>query len=306
MSPLTFTTALAAAASLVFCSACTPAGDDAAPADGPSVESTFQARLLTCLRENEFTMLAAHRGGFGPGYAENAVRSITRNAQLGVLYAEVDVAQSSDGVLYLMHDWTLDRTTTGSGEIRETAWADIEPLQLVDPEGTVLDETVPTLEDAILSARAANVFLNLDLKNVDRPTLVNAIEALDAEDEVVVIAYTVEHAAELHALNSDLMLSAPNEPDALAAAGVDLNNVYLWLGVGAPSAEDDAALAREGLETSGGLFPLEDGNVTVYQDGRNAGVEILSIDDVVTGARALGGADLLNTQIATCRTRAEG
>jgi glycerophosphoryl diester phosphodiesterase len=283
-------------AALAFTAACTPEARQ---------EMAYQARLMECARENGFTMLAAHRAGFGPGYAENAVSSITRNAALGVLYAEVDVAESADGVLYLMHDWTLDRTTTGTGEIREAEWSYIETLSLVDPDGQTLEEGVPTLEAAITAAREAGVYLNLDLKNVSEQTLVSAIERLDAADEVIVIAYTVDDAAQLHALNPNLVLSAPNAPQELAAAGVNLDNVYLWLGVGEPDAAEDEALAEQGLETAAGLFPLEDGNPALYQTAASTGVEILSIDDVVTGAAALGGPDVLSGQIQTCRIAAD-
>jgi len=279
---------------LALVSACTP--------EAPTM--SYQARVLECVRENGFTMLAAHRAGFGPGYAENAIASIQRNAELGVLYAEVDVAESSDGQLYLMHDWTLDRTTTGTGEIRETAWSYISTLNLVDPDGQELDETVPTFEDTILAAREAGVYLNLDLKNVSEQTLVEAIAANNAENEVIVIAYTVEDAALLHALNPDLVLSAPNRPQELADAGVNLDNVYLWLGVGEPDAEQDAALATQGLEAAAGLFPLENGETALYTNAAATGVEVLSIDDVLTGSRALGGRTALDPQIETCRTAA--
>ena len=290
-----------AASTLVLCAACTPSQTSA---DAPApVESTpRQAQVIDCYRENGFTALAAHRAGYADGFAENALSSIRRSAELGALYAEVDVAQSTDGVLYLMHDRTLDRTTNGSGSVAETAWSDIEGLQLVDPNGALLDETVPTLADTFTTARDAGIFLNLDLKNVDRPTLVAAIEEAGAEDEVIVIAYTVEHAAELHALNPDLVLSAPNNPEALTEAGVNLDNVYLWLGVGAPDASIDAALAERGIEAAAGLFPLENGDMAVYQSAAQAGLEILSINNVTTGSAALGGAEELTRQIEICYT----
>lgn len=282
----------AAFAALAVTAACTPEADD---------QMSYQARLMECARDNGYTMLAAHRAGFGPGYAENAISSITRNASLGVLYAEVDVAQSADGVLYLMHDWTLDRTTTGTGEIRETDWSYIQTLSLVDPDGQTLEEGVPTLDSAVAAAREAGVYLNLDLKNVSQETLVAAIERLDAADQVIVIAYSVEDAALLHSLNPNLVLSAPNDPEALAAAGVNLDNVYLWLGVGEPDAAEDRTLAEQGLEAAAGLFPLEDGDPALYQTAASTGVEVLSIDDVLTGSNALGGPDVLSAQIQTCR-----
>ena len=163
-----------------------------------------------------------------------------------------------------------------------------------------MSETLPTLADAFAAARDTGMVLNLDMKNVEVAQLVDAIHAENAQNLALVIAYTVEQAAEIHALDPTLTLSAPNRPDELAAAGVDLDQVYLWLGVRLPEASEDAALSARGLETSAGLFRLENGEYGIYQQGREAGIEVLSVDDVVTAVAALGGAELLEAQIEAC------
>lgn len=262
--------------------------------------STRPAAVVECFRETGATMLAAHRAGPRPGYPENAVSTIHANAGLGVFYAEIDVAQTADGQLFLMHDDTLDRTTTGSGTYDDRNWADIASLQLVDDDGTIVAETLPTLADAFAAARDTGMVLNLDMKNVEIPQLVDAIHAENAQDIALIIAYTVEQAAEIHALDPTLTLSAPNRPDELAAAGVDLDQVYLWLGVRLPEASEDAVLAERSLETSAGLFRLEDGTPGIYQQARAAGIEILSVDDVVSAVNALGGPETLEAQIQAC------
>lgn len=258
------------------------------------------AAQVECFRETGATMLAAHRAGPRSGFPENAVSTMRANADLGVLYAEIDVAQSADGQLFLMHDDTLDRTTTGTGTYADRNWAEIAQLQLVDDDGNTVSETLPTLADAFAAARDTGMVLNLDMKNVEVAQLVDAIHAENAQNLALVIAYTVEQAAEIHALDPTLTLSAPNRPDELAAAGVDLDQVYLWLGVRLPEASEDAALSARGLETSAGLFRLENGEYGIYQQGREAGIEVLSVDDVVTAVAALGGAELLEAQIEAC------
>ena len=77
---------------------------------------------------------------------------------------EMDVAKTADGVLILMHDDTVDRTTNGTGVVTEMTYAEISELQLVDVDGQVLDENVPTFADA-LSFLDGRGFAQVDLKD---------------------------------------------------------------------------------------------------------------------------------------------
>ena len=276
--------------SLLFFTACSPALQS----------DTATATALDCFREHGFSMLAAHRAGPAPGYPENALSSLQRLGALGVLYAEVDVRRSADGVLFLLHDDTLDRTTTGSGPAETRDWAELAALNLIDNSGQASTQTMPTLEAAGRVAVTSGVILNLDLKSVPPADIVDFIHAHDLRDHVSIIAYTVDQAAALHALDPGLLLSAPDEPDTLAAAGVNLDATYLWLGTGYVDSEADIRFAARGLETSAGLFRFEPAGPDLYTHARNAGVEILSIDHVDDAVAALGGAETLRQQIETC------
>jgi glycerophosphoryl diester phosphodiesterase len=278
------------AAGLAACTA-RPAGDP---------DLTAPALAMDCFREQNFTMLAAHRGGPAPGYPENALSSLRRLADRGVLYAEIDVRRSADGVLFLLHDDSLDRTTTGTGPVDGLAWPALATLRLRDPDGAVVEDTIPTLADALALARETGLVLNLDLKSVPHSEIVGVIDAHNARDDVAVIAYTVEATAALHSADPGLLVSAPDDVAALTAAGVNLQAIYLWTGVGTADARADAAFAARQLETSVGLFPLETGEAGIYLDAAAAGVELLAIDDVETAVAALGGAARLRSQIAAC------
>ncbi|MCA9243704.1 MAG: hypothetical protein KDA32_07125, partial [Phycisphaerales bacterium] len=72
--------------------------------------------------EVRLPLVIAHQGGDGhwPG---NTMYAFRRAAQVGVDVLEMDVHRSSDGVLVLSHDATVDRTTNGSGRIDEQTWA---------------------------------------------------------------------------------------------------------------------------------------------------------------------------------------
>jgi hypothetical protein len=58
--------------------------------------------------------VVSHRGCHQQA-PENSYAAARRCIELGVECVEVDVRQSSDDVFYLMHDGTVDRTTSGTG-----------------------------------------------------------------------------------------------------------------------------------------------------------------------------------------------
>jgi glycerophosphoryl diester phosphodiesterase len=90
--------------------------------------------------------LIGHRGAAGLA-PENTVASFRKAAELGVRWVEFDVHLSADGVPVVIHDDTVDRTTSGRGAIASLSLAE---LQVLDA-GTWFDprfegERVPTLE----------------------------------------------------------------------------------------------------------------------------------------------------------------
>src|SRR3989304_10422937 len=75
--------------------------------------------------------------------AENTLAGIRAALQIGADAIEVDVQASADGVPVLMHDLTLDRTTSGSGDLASFRW---EQLQALDAGGEPVPTFAQTLE----------------------------------------------------------------------------------------------------------------------------------------------------------------
>ena len=118
----------------------------------------IREQLLTC---NESSVIVvAHRADWR-NYPENSLEAINSAIDMGVDMLEIDVQRTKDGVLILMHDHNLDRTTTGSGNIADTDWEDIAKLNLKDHKGNVTAYKVPKLEDALLACKD-RIMINLD------------------------------------------------------------------------------------------------------------------------------------------------
>ena len=92
------------------------------------------------------TLLAAHRGG-SLLWPENSLLAFKNALALGADFIEFDVHLSRDGEVVVIHDATLDRTTTGTGSVRDRTLAELKTLRLKDRSGTVSQEPVPTLDE---------------------------------------------------------------------------------------------------------------------------------------------------------------
>src|SRR3989337_2736405 len=92
------------------------------------------------------TLFAAHRGG-SLLWPENSLLAFRNAVGLGADYLELDVHLSKDGEVVVIHDPTLDRTTTGQGPVRERTLAALKTLRLKDGAGGVTGEPVPALDE---------------------------------------------------------------------------------------------------------------------------------------------------------------
>ena len=245
-----------------------------------------------CLRDRGFTAISAHRGGPAPGFAENAIPTFenTLRAAPGT-FLEVDIAQTADGVLVLMHDDRADRTTTGTGAIADLDMARLLTFQLEDDNGQRVDARVPTLADALEWADGKTV-LELDIKRgVRYEDVIGAVEAANAMSRVVFVTYSVDGAARLVRLAPQAMIyttiSNARELDTLERRGVDLARIVAWVGTDAPSASLVQALAARGVETRFGMF----GEGRNYAEAARAHTQIVAVEDAEEAVRDLDAAD---------------
>ncbi len=227
-----------AAALAIALSASTFAQDDASDNGGLGgwhlVPETSLSAMLDCHEEAGLTLISAHRGGPSPGLPENGIE--TMDAVLAAIPAvmEVDVAQSPDGVHYLMHDRTLNRTTTGSGQVSDVPWAEVEKLFLVDEAGWTTPYRVPKLSEALSWANGRTV-LQIDFKRTaDSEEVIELIRAKGMANSVILIAYSIEAAQRLHSLAPEMLISfsvsSSSDLKKVVAAGVPSDRIVAFTG----------------------------------------------------------------------------
>lgn len=89
-------------------------------------------------------MLVAGHRGVRVGAPENTMEAFLMAAKAGVDMIETDTHMTKDGVIILMHDHTIDRTTSGTGLIKEKTCAEIKEIA---PEVPTLEEFLEGMKD---------------------------------------------------------------------------------------------------------------------------------------------------------------
>jgi glycerophosphoryl diester phosphodiesterase len=109
----------------------------------------------------------AHRG-HSIAYPENTLEAYRKAIELGVEMIECDVNITRDGTLVMIHDSTLDRTTTGTGRVSASTWDEIQQL---DAGGKFKPEfagvRVPSTEETLLFYKEAGILSCFEVKGAD-------------------------------------------------------------------------------------------------------------------------------------------
>lgn len=135
---------------------------------------------------------------------ENSLAAIEACIALDVDMVELDVRQTRDGALVLIHDETLDRTTDRAGFVGSATLSEVRHARLrmgAGGRGTPLtSERVPTLLDALQFTKD-RVLVNLDVKEPIHDAVIAVVEQAGVADQVLF-----------------KLRAAPDSPDLAAAA----------------------------------------------------------------------------------------
>lgn len=155
-------------------------------------------REVIATRRDGRPLVGAHRGG--AAYApENTLASFAEGLRRGSDMLELDVHFSRDRELVVIHDHTLERTTSGQGYVHEHALAELRRLDAgawFDP--SFAGERIPTL-DEVIAFVDHRAYLTIEIKGLphDWPALPDAIvdllERAGCIEEVNIICFDHRH-----------------------------------------------------------------------------------------------------------------
>src|SRR4051794_8309365 len=134
--------------------------------------------LLRRARERGYPLISAHRG-FSAAAPENTLAALRAALAAGADVAEIDVQLSRDGVLVLMHDRTLERTTDGAGPLCERTVAELKRLDAGSWFAPAYrGEEVPTLAEVLAWSRGRlGLLIELKSPRTDAAPMIDTVIA---------------------------------------------------------------------------------------------------------------------------------
>lgn len=157
----------------------------------------------------------AHRGASAIA-PENTVAAFRAAAEQGARWVELDVALLADDTLVVIHDDSVDRTTSGKGALGALTSADIATLDAgAWFDGKYAGERLPTLEEAIAALGELGLSANVEIKqhkhHKSLDQLVHAVQAdirkRGPKTEIMISSFDPEALKAMQALEPDLEMA---------------------------------------------------------------------------------------------------
>ncbi len=151
-------------------------------------------------------LIFAHRGG--PKYAsENTLAAFSNALDQGADGIEFDVQMSRDGALVVIHDETVDRTTNGTGAVRDLTLAQLESLDAGN------GEHIPTFEQVVGLAKARGATILPEAKSAHlypglEARMLASLQAANYVDHTIVEAFERDSLDRFRRLDPDLRICA--------------------------------------------------------------------------------------------------
>lgn len=108
----------------------------------------FLLQKLYDRNKSDYVMIFAHRGDWRNA-PENSLQGYQNCIDEGIDGIEIDIQESKDGELIILHDATLERTTTGKGVVREKTLFELKELYLKNSLGRKTRHKIPTYRQVL-------------------------------------------------------------------------------------------------------------------------------------------------------------
>jgi glycerophosphoryl diester phosphodiesterase len=262
------------------------------------------AAYFDCVRDGGVA-ISAHRAVSAMDQPENSIAAIEATGRaIPNAILEIDAVLTKDGHLVLMHDETMERTTTGQGRVADLTLAQVKAARLKASNGEVTDAAPPTLGEALDAAGRVGAIASIDLKPADGARTVNLARAVidqvrrsGAEGRVILITYNDADARSVAAMAPEMMISAGLD-GADDLTGLNPAQILAWTGTREERPALWRSLREAGVEVQFGTLGAEgarrddryaaDGDVSEYRDLFRQGVTVIATDTPLAVKSVLG------------------
>ena len=146
-------------------------------------------KLLKNLHDNKskYIFVIAHRGDWRNA-PENSLQSIEKAIAMKVDMVELDIQPTKDGNFICMHDETLDRTSTGKGEIKNYTTEELKKFVLRSGNGIKTRQPISTLKE-VLNVCKDRILVNIDKGGTYIKEIMPIIKDCGMEKQVIIKGY---------------------------------------------------------------------------------------------------------------------
>lgn len=154
---------------------------------------------------SKYPLIWGHRGASGHA-PENTLPAFKMAADMGADGVELDIQLTSDGVIVVCHDETIDRTSNGAGWLKDFTFDELRKLDFSNGNAAYEGITIPTMEEVLDLLAPTGLTINIELKTgiifYDRieEKILELVERKGWEDRVIYSSfnhYTVRRIKEL-------------------------------------------------------------------------------------------------------------
>ncbi|MBZ5551599.1 MAG: hypothetical protein LAO21_02685 [Acidobacteriia bacterium] len=158
--------------------------------------------------------LIAHRG-YSSLAPENTPAAFELALECGATAVECDLQRTRDGQLVILHDGTLNRTSTGRGAVRSKTLEELRPLSAGYARkfgSRFVSERIPTFKELLLQVQhRAHLFAELKREGLardgsDRREMIRLVRELALVDEVTFISFEWPALEEMRSMCTDVRL----------------------------------------------------------------------------------------------------
>lgn len=144
--------------------------------------------FLEALQQKQHPFFVAAHRGLWSKVPENSIAAFKECLASHIYFIELDLQNTKDGHLIVMHDSTVDRTTNGTGQVSDLSLSQIRSLSLKEGKGglqaPLTAEKVPTLKE-VLALVKGKAMINTDKAWHHRDQLYHLVDETDSFDHVL-------------------------------------------------------------------------------------------------------------------------
>ncbi len=170
----------------------------------------------------------AHRG-FSGAYPENTALAVRKAVELQAGCIEIDVRETKDGEIVVIHDETVNRTTGGEGPVKELTFEELKKLDAGKWKGNFENTTVPSLDEILRIVRGRTMLL-IEIKEAAPEKIIRIIRRHKMESDVIIGSFAVDYLIQTRIIEPSIPTALiagtlPAGPDVLVRHGIQIIDI---------------------------------------------------------------------------------